>query len=295
MADKTSKWLIGCGIGCGAVILIILIILGIGYLFVKDTVQNVKGIEASSGRLEAEYGEIRDYVPPLDGRLESQRIEAFLAVRDRMASFREEMANSLTTISEGVRDTEGRKKNFWQILGIVGKGLGTIPMMIEFYSTRNDALLDVEMGPGEYTYIYVIAYYSWLEKDPADGPPFPIMGDDDSHPPWERDEGRSQGEYEDEVGENRAYRIARHVNWIFRSMIQNQLDTIEEQSTTPVSGAWRMTLERELEELKEDRGRLPWEDRLPDVIASSFSSFRSRLEASYDPILNPLEVRDDSE
>ena len=293
MADKTSKWLIGCGIGCGAVILLVIIVLGVGYLMVRNTVQNVREIEVTSDRLVEAYGDIREYVPPVDGIILPERIDTFLAVRDSMAPFREEMVRVLDDISDEVDGIERESRSFWNILGIVGKGIGIIPRMIEFYSVRNDALLASGMGPGEYVYLYVTAYYSFLRFDPADGPPFPMTGDEDTPPPWMRDEPETTED--EEMRAERRYRIIRQVNWIFRSFLVNQIEQLEDGTVGDIDTAWKRTLERELEALRDDRERLPWESGLPERIEAVFRPFRSRLEASYDPVLNPLEIRVDEE
>ena len=39
-----------------------------------------------------------------------------------------------------------------------------------YIQLRNKALLDAEMGLGEYFYIYTLAYHSWLGNSPGDGP-----------------------------------------------------------------------------------------------------------------------------
>ena len=81
MASTASKWLLGCGIGCGALILIGVLIVGVGYLFVKDTVQDFKETEISMERITEAYGEIEDYCPRADGHIPADRIEIFLPWR----------------------------------------------------------------------------------------------------------------------------------------------------------------------------------------------------------------------
>ena len=60
-----------------------------------------------------------------------------------------------------------------------------------------EALLEVGMGPGEYMYVYSVAYYSWLGKSPADGPSFTLVGDDGDN------QGRQVGQDEFDVREER--------------------------------------------------------------------------------------------
>jgi hypothetical protein len=46
---KRSKWVIGCSIGCGAIIFIFIILAGMGYYLVKDSI--VAFEEAAYGKL----------------------------------------------------------------------------------------------------------------------------------------------------------------------------------------------------------------------------------------------------
>ena len=63
-----------------------------------------------------------------------------------------------------------RKSGLQKFLTVMRTGAGAIPRLAEFERNRADALLEHRMGLGEYWYIYSLAYYSWLKKDPGDGP-----------------------------------------------------------------------------------------------------------------------------
>ncbi len=305
MSSTSSKWLMGCGIGCGVVILLIVIVVGVGYFFIRDTVKDFKETEASMDMMEDRYGDIRDFSPDPQGRIAPDRMEAFLSVRDSTAWLRDEMERSLQTISDDIHEVTDDNQSFWRVLGIIRRGVGAIPQVAEYYTTRNYALLDKDMALGEYYYIYTIAYYAWLKKMPEDGPDFRLMGDDERgrYRWYEDDEFEDEGEAEaeaeeedvrdrreDDVREERRYRIIRTVRRMVIPMMRNQLAKLEEDRSIRYSRSWRRSLENELETLREDRVRLPWEDGLPEVIASSFRPYRDRLEASYNQMLNPLEL-----
>jgi len=49
-------------------------------------------------------------------------------------------------------------------------GFGFTGSLAEYLRERGTALLDQEMGLGEYLYLYSVVYYSWLGKDPGAGP-----------------------------------------------------------------------------------------------------------------------------
>jgi len=294
MASTASKWLLGCGIGCGAIILIAIIVVGVGYVLVKDTVEDFKETEISMERITEEFGEIEDYCPEVDGRIPADRIEIFLMVRDSTAAIREEMKISATTISDGIGDFEKKeKKSFRDVLGIIKKGFSALPQLAGYYKEKNYQLLDAGMGLGEYTYIYTTTYYSYLAKPLSDGPDFPLMNNNNSgryEVDWD-DEKSSDEEFFNDVKENRYYQILKKVRRMVIPMMVCQLDKLEETSSTMrYSSTWKTALKREVAALKDDRMRLPWENGLPKVIAESLEPYRIQLEASYEPLLNPIEI-----
>ena len=292
MATNSSKWLVGCGIGCGVVILIGIILIGVGYLFVKDTVSGFKETEASMKAIEEIHGDVEDFCPEPDGMIPAERIEIFLAVRDSMEWVGEEMVETLGTLVQDIDEVERRDSPFWRILGIIRKGAGAIPQLAEYFNTRNERLLDEGMGLGEYYYIYVIGYYSWLGKSPSDGPDFPMMGGEEGRGyGWRVDD--DEREAVEDVFEERGYRIRRRVRRMLLPMLRCQLEALQSDRSYRRMETWRLALEEEIEALEDDRDRLPWEDVLPAIIRDSLRPYRARLEASYNRLLNPLELQPD--
>ena len=295
MSNNTSKWLMGCGIGCGVLIMLIIIVVATGYFFVKDKITNLKELEESSEILEEKYGSVRDFCPAPDGSIKAERIEAFLSVRDSLALIREEMTRSIGSITDNIQRAEREEESFWNVLTIIRKGVGAIPQLFEYYKVRNEALLQAEMGLGEYYYIYVIAYYSWLGKSPEDGPKFQLMGGDNRRYRFEWDEEditdeNSHSSYEENVKEERRYRIIRRVQRMFLPMLRCQLNQLKESSSIRFKQSWQKALTTEIETLENKSQRLPWQDGLPDVIKASLNPFREQLKASYSAMLNPVEL-----
>ena len=104
--STTKKWLVGCGIGC-AVIILILIVLGIGgYMFFKNLVGDFQEQEELMEVLTERYGEIREFIPEPDGSIGPSRIEAFLSVRDAFAPYREKLETSM----QELQDRAGRSE-----------------------------------------------------------------------------------------------------------------------------------------------------------------------------------------
>lgn len=280
--SSTKKWLIGCGIGCAVVILIIVILLASGYFFVKNIVDEFKDTEAMTEVLIERFGKITDYCPDPGGAIRPERVEAFLSAREAFAPIREKIAESLETLArrKDVRDVEVGKPG--SMLTMLRLGFGIIPQIAEFIKTRNEALLEAEMGLGEYTYIYVVTYYSWLGKNPEDGPGFQIVGPDEERDfeYWDREDSK----------EMHRERVLRRLNRMLLPMLNNQLKKLTEQSEQKTSDKWRQMLEKEIEALEQDRERLVWQDGLPEMIAVSLIPYKDRLEASYNPMTNILEV-----
>ena len=58
-----KKWLVGCGMGCGAVILLALALVAVGYSYVRDFVSDIEGSEQSQACLDARLDGIEAYTP----------------------------------------------------------------------------------------------------------------------------------------------------------------------------------------------------------------------------------------
>lgn len=280
--STTQKWLIGCGIGCG-VIIILAIIAGVGgFFFIKGIVNEFEEMDEVADLLEERFGKMREYSPEIDGAVLPDRIEAFLKVREAYVQERDKIEKTLATLSSQKDKPEIEVKRPGNVVYMIRTGIGFIPQIAEFFKSRNKALLETDMGLGEYYYMYVIIYYSWLGKSPEDGPPFRISGDDERDDFWEEDE--------EDVREMRRERIRRRINRLILSMLRNQLDKLSEEAAFEVPDSWRIALEEEIEAMEYDRYRLPWQEGLPDSLESSLRPFRERLEASYSPLANALEV-----
>ena len=282
-SSKTKKWLIGCGIGCGVVILVFIILGTAGYFFIKDIVKDFQASETLMNTLTDRYGAPREFIPDPDGAIRPARIETFLTVRSTMAPAMEEMERAINILSKMEnkdRDTEEPSPN---VFTKIKTGFGFAPQIAEFYRSRNQALLDNEMGMGEYYYIYVMSYYSFLGKSPADGPPFRV------------DDQSSRGtimfsERHSENQEDRMDSMLRRVHRQIFLILQNQYKRLTEADVSRAKEKWRTALAAEIKAMESDRYRLPWGDRLPDILKTSLEPYRSRLESSYNAMLNIFEV-----
>ena len=99
-SSSTKKWLIGCGIGCGAILLIVIILVMSGFFFIRNIVEGFKSSEVLMDTLVEQHGQIQEYCPSPDGEIKPQHLEAFLAVREAMVPVREELEMSFRILQD---------------------------------------------------------------------------------------------------------------------------------------------------------------------------------------------------
>jgi hypothetical protein len=281
MAGTGTKWAIGCGIGCG----LVLIILGgagtCSYFAVKRVQEKAEGLDEGFAELRDTFGEPAEFVPAPDGTIDPSRLTVFLAVRDGMAPTRTEVSDMLTTLDEGGN---------W--IGKAQAGFKLIPALMGFIADRNRVLLEEGMGVGEYQHIYALAYYVLLRKDPADGPSFVLTDDNDDEDSNVRMNWGSSGDEED-IRENRARMVRGHVHDLQLAILENQLQAFTATlpaGTDPSDDPWGSQLSAEVEAMQAESLRFAWEDGLPEPLGVSLEPYRARLEASYDPMTAIIEV-----
>ncbi len=266
MASTGQKWAIGCGIGCG----LFLLVLVAGFMVVKTVIGNGKEVEASYEQLTAEFGSAEDYTPLPDGSIPAERMEIFLSVRETMGESADKLAHILYMLDDedGVEvEASGFEK--------VKAGLQMLPRLMDFLKTRNAMLLEQGMGNGEYVYIYSLAYFDYLDKPVADGSSLNMS---DS-------EGTDSGvhvkfEGGEQTTEDREKEVRQMLHRIHLAVLNNQIGVAGELP--------ELIAEREV--MVENSRRLLWEEGLPPAISASFAPFADRLEESYIPILNLMEV-----
>jgi hypothetical protein len=110
-----------------------------------------------------------------------------------------------------------------------------------------------------------------------------VGGDDDG------DRGGRGGD-EFDVRESRRELVLVTLNERLLPMLRRQLAALDESGRLRESDPWRQQLVAEIAAMESDHFRIPWRDGLPPVIEASLEPYRTRLEASYSPLCNPLEV-----
>ena len=115
------------------------------------------------------------------------------------------------------------------------------------------------MGPGEYAHLYCMTYYVALDRSPGAGPDFRLQGENDDSGSVHID--ASVG---DDPREDRERRLREAMNSLARRQLTNQR---EAAVTAGLDAAWIAQLDTELDALRTNWERLPWQDGLPEQTA----------------------------
>lgn len=280
MAGAGKKWAIGCGIGCG---LILLILGGLG-AFSYFTVKKFKGradqLEVVQDQLDKKFGDPTSFIPAADGFIAPERMAVFLAVRDSMQCERLALSNMLSSLDG---DTNITVK--------IRSGLKLVPSVLAFVGRRNRALLARDMGLGEYQYIYTLAYYSLLGEGPGDGPGFILYSDDEDKGAVRVEWGRRRGAKD--VHRKRAHRVRKFINDMQIPILNNQWDAFvaaQPADADPLADPWGAQLADELAAMRDDPLRIPWQDGLPEPLLQSLDPYRDDLKKTYDPMTSIVEM-----
>ncbi|MCP5103440.1 MAG: hypothetical protein GY950_08680 [bacterium] len=296
---KRSKLRTGCTIGCGGIMLIIIIFAGIGYYLVKDSITAFEETEASMKLLAQKYGNVEDYCPEPDGTIKPDRLNAFIQVREGVLPLLDEMEQSVVQLIGEINRAEDEGESFGGVIGLIKNASKILPQLAKYFTTRNRKLMDVGMGLGEYFYIYVTVYYSWLGKSPADGPDFRFLGGGSKNSSLyfavqemvkDKDkEAKRESRHEESTWESEGVGSISRVRGFILSMMQCQLKKMETGAPGDTPDTWPKALEAEIEIMKKQRRRMPWKEGLPGVLKLSLQPFAERLKACYGQLINPLE------
>lgn len=251
MAGSGRKWLIGCGAGCGALVLLFIVIfVGGGLVMLRPMNEAVDAQKA----LTESFGPRDAFVPPAGG-ITPDRMEAFLAVRDSLmghcARFRA-IARRFDRMEELDREEDASTGEALKAVGgLMGSITGMVAELGRFTRVRNEVLLEQGMGLGEYVWIYVLAYHTWL-----------------GHPPGTSFEEDADGD------------LSRQERRVIRRLMTNHAEALRESGLEDEAKVW----EDEVVGLERSERAVPFADGgLPEELTASFAPYRDRLEAAYCP------------
>jgi hypothetical protein len=269
------KWLAGCGVGCGLLLLAGVGACVIGSLYLRHTFRGIEKAARSHEALVAELGDLDEYVPPADGAPDAERLETFVKVRQATAESRARVEAVVARLPPSELSGDGA------VIGKIRLGLDVLGNLIDAMGTyiqaRNRVLMEEEMGVGEYVYLYTLTYCSWLGHSPVEAP----IAREDS-------EGTRVGAFDDrdalfgERAVRRRYR--RYVLGLARRQLARAGREVGEGEV------WRERIEGEIRRLELDPGHVLWQDGLPEAIESSLRPFRAPLEATWSESTNRIEL-----
>lgn len=281
MSGTAKKWFIGCGIGCGLALALVLGLGAAGFFGVKHMMKRAEGLEAASDSLAVRFGDIDAWSPPADGSLDPSRVAAFLEARRLMAPARERASRTFATL-----DGEGG------VTAKIAAGVNFVPHILALVEARDRALLQADIGPGEYRFIYGLAFYGLLGSDPADGPGFVVSSNDSEGEgrDWSFGSRQGGGDDREDVRRRRGHEVRETLNGEMRAALRRQLAELDASGPPAAAADWRAALAAELAALETEPRRLAWEQGLPAPLRAALEPHRADLEASYDAMTSALEV-----
>ncbi len=256
--STTRKWLVGCGLGCGGLIVLSIagpLLFGLVLSRPMDRALDVQK------ELVKQHGEAAAWTPPA-GPPAPERIEAFLAVRRAVMVQCPKFAKAAEDFAR--MDEMGRqsdKPNKGELMRAVAKVSGTVFGMIgdiaELHRLRDEALLAQGMGLGEYDWIYTLAFQSWLGNPVTDS----IDG---------KHASRSES-----VAEDRAKARQREV---MASLVRREGEALEKAGQAAEAAAWRAEADR----MERAEDPVPFgAGGLPEAWAAAFSARGDELRAAW--------------
>ena len=248
MSEQSRGCFKQIAIGCGALIVLAVAIPLVMAVMVMLSFNRAVGARAE---IEQQYGTQDAYVPPASGAPSADRIEAFLEVRRALTTTCDDFLNAERSVAAleafDDQDEVSRIAVLRQAFSTTKTMMGMGPLIGHFYETRNQALLEADMGLGEYTYAYVLAYGDSI-IDPIRKPR--LLGPEAT---------------------NERVRMA------LRSMLRHQLELLREEGGAEDTVAM---VSSEVAALESDSQRIPWQDGLPSAIVEALLPFRGELDAS---------------
>jgi len=279
------RWLVGCLVAAGVVLFLFVGTAGACFVMLRNSVKGFDDAAQSRAQLDQQFGQPGAFTPAPDGAIAPARMEIFLQVREATQPARLDIVRrfgDLPLSDEEAKELEDKPvaDKLISVLSIGKTALGLPGALGALFDTRNQALLDGGMGFGEYTYIYVVAYFGLLGHDPGEG-----VGS-----------RRVRTTIEDEQG-NKVVRedsgdrhIRQRIHDDLLSMLKNQLASLPGDLPEEQASATREALQAEISRMEENPVRALWQDDLPEPIRASLEPYRDRLESTYSKMTNEFEL-----
>lgn len=279
MNEKMKK---GCGIGCGVLTILVFVVIGSIAFFVRDMSSDYKAVANAEKELIAAHGGVADFIPSAAGLPTAERVQIFLEVRRQQAEWRRNVALAFDEFL--VKKEESGSGGFKHFLKLLRSTSEMAPSLAGFWSSRNAALIKHEMGPGEYSYLYCLAYFSYLGYDPGDGA-------QDTELDFAGNTGTNvnistDGEITEAQRRDAAWRRTRDLMLPMLESAERTGMVLEAEEAQK----WLIELDIEVAMMQESSMHYPWRGGVPRALADIFRPFRKDLEEQYDISVNPVEL-----
>jgi hypothetical protein len=280
------KFKLGLGIGCGALLVAVLLLFGGAVYFAKQMGREYKAVKELEEQLAEVHGPSDQAPEAFTGLPDQARLEVFLSVREGTAEWRRQVEIDFADLlaREGGQQQEG----FRQFIRAFKASRDLAPTFSGFWTSRNQALLDGQMGIAEYIYYYCLIYYGWLEHDPADGAldAGAFLSGMGATGPMPADQ--AEGELEQDQQRRRLWARSQ-VNSLMLPLLQ-QAARQAAASTDPGTLLWAGILQEEVRAVQDDPRRVPFAGSLPAQAGAGLEPFRQRLEQTFSVAVNPIEL-----
>jgi hypothetical protein len=231
----------------------VLFFLGAGIYFVILPVQESKRLEQS---LVDRFDWPEKYTPPATGSVPPERVEAFIRVREAVqpnCAIFQGILNDIISLEAVEADQEmSAAEKTSKGLGSFKSMFNAAPAFLEFMDARNLALLEEEMGLGEYFYLYLAAYGPQLAREPDS--PYAAMEE--------------------------AY-MGQRTRQEFALILGNQLTALESSSQAASNQELLADLRAQIEGLASPSKSPPWPNGPVGMLGETLSPYRDHLEKLY--------------
>lgn len=233
--------------------------------YLKSKFPEADKIDDMQAELHKRFGDRDAFTPPLDGELPLDRIELFVALRESLATRRDDAGSGLVDFVRRAKASESADRTTFQkleqTLKMVHGGTDMVSGIVNYFADLEHRLLDRGMGDGEFAYWYCLTHFAWLQWEPlADA---------------ELEQSLDQLGLLHDVERERSDLVQ-----LFHRQLRNARRALEAEETR-TSGQERM-LALVVDEL--DRGQaeraLPFAGRFPPTWAQTLAPYRARLEAT---------------
>jgi hypothetical protein len=259
-----KKFMIGCGVVVGAVLLISIVSSWIFVRSLKNQLPEIKPLKQREELLLKQYGKLGDYTPPLNGRIAPGRMDLYLQIRENQPHDTQLFVDALDEVSEQekeMHEATGLEK-FKRGLEMAKSGMAVARVTMLYLSARDSLLLANEMSPGEYLYLTVIGGVCDLEWSP------PRCRNQDAAADSTSDHLKFTGDYGSFGG-------------VYRRQLENALRELRgRENLSGDEQNFMEALKGALEHGRIGDERVPFEGELPASLKESVEPYRDRLKAT---------------